>query len=49
MNNGGDFQSKGASRIPEAHGSQLEAWIGARAHVFPLYLLALLRLTLLKN
>lgn len=34
MNNGGDFQSGGASRIPEAHGSQLEAWIGARAHVF---------------
>lgn len=49
MNNGRDFQSEGASRTPEAQGSQLEAWIGARAHVFPLYLLALLRHTLLKN
>lgn len=26
---------------PEAQGSQLETWIGARAHVSPLYLLAL--------
>lgn len=43
MNNGGDFQSEGASCTPEAQGSQLEAWIGARAHVSPLLLLALLR------
>lgn len=49
MNNRGDFQSEGASCTPEAQGSQLEVWIGARAHVSPLYLLALLRYTLLKN
>ena len=49
MNNGEDFQSEGASCVPEAQGSQLEAWIGARAHVSPLYLLALLRYTLLQN
>lgn len=33
MNNGGVFQSKGASCAPEAQCSQLEVWIGARAHV----------------
>lgn len=49
MNNGGDFQREGASCTPEAQGSQLEVWIGARAHVSPPYLLALLRYTLLKN
>lgn len=49
MNNGGEFQSEGASCTAEAQGSQLEAWIGAKAHVSPLYLLALLRHKLLKN
>lgn len=49
MNNGGEFRSEGASCTPEAQGSQLEAGIGARAHVSLLYLLALLRYTLLKN
>lgn len=34
MNNGGDFESEGASCTSEAHGSQLGVWIGARAHVF---------------